>query len=312
RALEALPAAGRGPGGGPAAAELALLRRELSLVKGGLTRLLQDSGLDEELPPCLRDLRQQLCGRRVAATIVDELIAECCEEIRPRLGGAPSAAWLVALARAAMARQLLTRVRGLAPEELGRVITLLGPTGVGKTTSLAKLAAFLQKRGQSVGLISVDTFRLGAVAQIEEYGRRLSLPVRVVGARKELAQALSDLAGCDRILIDSMGRSARDFNGLAALFRLLRGLAGSPLLVLPAAVGEDDLLEILVHFRPFACRALLFTKLDETSGYGSILNGLTYAGLPLSFFADGQQVPDDFEVAGGERLADLLLDLTAE
>jgi flagellar biosynthesis protein FlhF len=119
------------------------------------------------------------------------------------------------------------------------------------------------------------------------------------------------VADCERVLIDTIGRSGRDQPGLAALYRLLQGVGGDRLLVLPAALREEDLLDNLVSFRTFRARALLFTKLDETGNYGSILNALSFSGLPLSFFTGGQRVPEDLEPASGERLVDLLLDIVA-
>ena len=286
------------------------LRQELSQVKGIMGRLLVGSGLNEGWSePCFAELLAQLLARKVSSEIAHDLLTKTHLEIGGQLVLGKPDSWLMALAKAALARQLMGRVEVLKRAEMARVITLVGPTGVGKTTTLAKMAASFSELGERVALISVDTFRLGAAEQIKEYGRRLKAPVEIVKERRELLAALNSFAGFDRVLVDTMGRSARDHEGLTTLYRVLQVVTGDTFLVLPAALQEEDLLENLVHFRPFASRALLFTKLDETLCYGSILNGLSYARLPLSFFTDGQQVPDDLETASAERLADLLLDI---
>ncbi len=286
------------------------LHQELSQVKGIMGRLLVGSGLNEGWSePCFAELLAQLLARKVSPEIAHDLLTKTHLEIGGQLALGKPDSWLMALAKAALARQLMGRVEVLKRADMARVITLVGPTGVGKTTTLAKMAASFSELGERVALISVDTFRLGAAEQIKEYGRRLKAPVEIVKDRRELLAALNSFAGFDRVLVDTMGRSARDHEGLTTLYRVLKVVTGDTFLVLPAALQEEDLLENLVHFRPFASRALLFTKLDETLCYGSILNGLSYARLPLSFFTDGQQVPDDLETASAERLADLLLDI---
>ncbi len=286
------------------------LRQELSLVKGMMGRLLVGSGLNEGWDePCFTELLSQLLGCKVSSEIAQDLLTETYAEVGGQLPSGKTEKFIMALVKAVLARRLMGRVKVLMKTEMARIITLVGPTGVGKTTTLAKLAAMFIACGERVALISVDTFRLGAAEQILEYGRRLKAPVEIVQDQPGVRAALNNFSGFDRILVDSMGRSARDRDGLTALYRLLKGVSGDTFMVLPAALQEEDLLENLVQFRAFNCRALLFTKLDETRCYGSILNALSYARLPLSFFTDGQQVPDDLETASAERLADLLLDI---
>lgn len=285
------------------------LQRELHSVKGMMGRLLVGSGLNEGWSHSgFSDLLNQLLARKVSSEIAYDLLTRTQLELSDNaaLKKQPETS-VNELLKAALAGVVMRQVKILQRSQMARVITLVGPTGVGKTTTLAKLAAAFAGAGERVALISVDTYRLGAAAQTLEYGRRLKMPVEIVKDRKELLAALNGFAGFDRILVDTMGRSIRDRKGLAELCRVLKVVVGNTFLVLPVGIQEDDLLENLVHFRPFGCTALLFTKLDETSCYGSILNGLRYAQIPLSFFTNGQKVPDDIEIASAERLADLLL-----
>ncbi len=294
-----------------AAADLARLQRELNSVKGMMGRLLVGSGLNESWSCSgFNELLNQLLLRKVSSEIAYDLLTRTQQELNDSAALKQGSEKFVAeLLKAALAGVIMRQVRVLAGREMARVITLVGPTGVGKTTTLAKLAALFAKAGERVALISVDTYRLGAAAQTLEYARRLKMPVEIVRDRKALLAALNGFAGFDRVLLDTMGRSIRDHKGLAELCRVLKVVIGDTFLVLPAGIQEEDLLENLVHFRAFGGKALLFTKLDETACYGSILNGLYYAKLPLSFFTNGQKVPADIEIASAERLADLLLDI---
>ncbi len=292
-------------------ADFERLQRELHSVKGMMGRLLVGSGLSESWShSSFADLLNQLLARKVSSEIAYDLLTQTQLELSDvaSLKKQPET-FVNELLKAALAGVMMRQVKVLKRVEMARVITLVGPTGVGKTTTLAKLAAAFARVDERVALISVDTYRLGAAAQTLEYGRRLKMPVEIVKNRRELLAALNGFAGFDRVLIDTMGRSIRDRKGLAELCRVLKVVVGDTFLVLPASIQEEDLLENLVHFRPFGGTSLLFTKLDETSCYGSILNGVRYAQMPLSFFTNGQKVPDDIEIASAERLADLLLDI---
>lgn len=299
------------PGGRPAgfsaSAGYRELRQEVVLMKKTLNRLLEATGFPGEwtaggvLTECyqqllLKGLHEEVC-RSLIDRVVNQLPAEKLVSKEMAIG--------------CLARQIIDDVPLLKNDQMGRLVTLIGPTGVGKTTTVAKLAAFFgHEKKETVGLISVDTFRLGATAQIREYARRLEVPVRVVKSSAAMEQALEEFSSRDRIIIDTMGRSHHDEKGLQALQQILpanRELTS--LLVVPAGIQEDDLLDVLVQFRRFAYEALLFSKLDETTCHGILLRGCQLARLPMSFFTTGQLVPEDMEEASGERVASLLLDL---
>ncbi|MGB9498911.1 MAG: flagellar biosynthesis protein FlhF [Dissulfuribacterales bacterium] len=295
------------PAGFFASAGYRELHQEVVLMKKMLNRLLETTGFPGEWDASgvLADLYQQLLVKGIheeaCRSLLDRVVAQLPAE-------KPASREMVI---GCLAQQIIDDVPLLKVDQIGRLVTLVGPTGVGKTTTVAKLAAFFSRdRNEEIGLISVDTFRLGATAQIREYARRLEVPVRVVKSHAAMEQALEEFSSMDRVIIDTMGRSHHDEKGLQALQQILpANQEMTSLLVVPAGIQEDDLLDVLVQFRRFAYGALLFSKLDETTCHGILLRGCQLARLPLSFFTTGQLVPEDMEEASGERVASLLLDL---
>jgi len=284
------------------------LRQEVASMRKMLNRLLETTGFPGEWAGggVLAEFYQQLLFKGLH----EEVCRSLFDRVVNQLSVVKSASREMAIG--CLARQIIDDVPLLKVDQIGRLVTLLGPTGVGKTTTVAKLAAFFShEKNEKVGLISVDTFRLGATAQIREYARRLEVPVRVVKNHAAMEQALEEFRSRDRIIIDTMGRSHHDEKGLQALRQILpANREATALLVVPAGIQEDDLLDVLVQFRRFAYEALLFSKLDETTCYGMLLRGCQLARLPMSFFTTGQLVPEDMEEASGERVASLLLDLS--
>lgn len=194
----------------------------------------------------------------------------------------------------------------------GRPLTLalVGPTGVGKTTTVAKLAAAYKLRhGKRVGLVTVDTYRIAAVEQLRTYAQIIGLPLKVVVSPEEIGGACDSLRDCDVIVIDSAGRSQHDGDRLDELSRFMDGAAPHEThLVLSAAAAEGVLLRAADRFRVARPDRAILTKLDEMVHFGSILNFARRTELPLSFVTTGQEVPDHIEIANAERLARRVLD----
>lgn len=194
------------------------------------------------------------------------------------------------------------------------VAALVGPTGVGKTTTLAKLAAhFRLREHRRVALVTVDTFRIGAVEQLRTYAEIMELPVEVVASPSEMAAALDRLADNDVILVDTPGRSPHDSVKLLELRKILA--AAQPhetLLTLSAAGGGESLATAARAFGRVGATSLILTKLDESIGAGAAQLGqlpdwLAAGQLPLSYTTHGQNVPDDIRPAAASRLAELLV-----
>lgn len=190
-----------------------------------------------------------------------------------------------------------------------RRIALVGPTGVGKTTTLAKLAASLRlERGCAVGLLAADTYRIGAVEQLRNYARILNVPLRVIRTPDDVDPALEALEHCDVILIDTPGRSQRDKQNISELQELLAAFAPDEThLALSAAAAPKVLREGLSAFGGIGADTLLFTKLDEAASFGPLLAIGRDAGRPIGWVTTGQGVPDDLGPARDAGLPEKLL-----
>ena len=216
-----------------------------------------------------------------------------------------------------LARMLMkiVRVTGGLRAESGqqKVVALVGPTGVGKTTTVAKLASEqLLKHKKQVALITVDTFRIAAVEQLKVYARIMGLPISVVNTKNELRQALASHAQADVVLIDTGGRSQRDELQMSELRKLFGGEENVELAVTLSSTTKDaDLTDITRRFGELPIGQVLFTKLDESTTYGSMFNHAIRFKMPIGYLATGQKVPEDIEVASKERLVDLVLNISA-
>jgi flagellar biosynthesis protein FlhF len=186
-----------------------------------------------------------------------------------------------------------------------RVAALVGPTGVGKTTTIAKLAAnYRLRERQRVGLITVDTYRIAAVDQLRTYAEIIDLPMEVVSTPREMRRAVDRLANLDLVLLDTAGRSPRDEVRIQELKSMLaEARADEVHLVLSAVAGENALTRTVEKFREVGVTALTLTKLDEVTGLGGLLPLMRRSRLPLSYVTHGQNVPDDIAAADRRRLA---------
>ena len=186
---------------------------------------------------------------------------------------------------------------------------LVGPTGAGKTTTLAKLAAhFALSQGRSTALITVDTYRLAAADQLKAYARLMGLELTVAFNRDELRQALRENSDKEVILLDTAGRSQHHLLNMNELKMLVREVEGlKHWLVLPATTKDQDMASACEKFMEVGLNGLIFTKLDETVCYGPLINQVLQYRLPVAYLTAGQRVPEDIEPATQERLLRLVL-----
>jgi flagellar biosynthesis protein FlhF len=186
-----------------------------------------------------------------------------------------------------------------------RILVLVGPTGVGKTTTIAKLAAVYgigssAVKPISVRIITIDAYRIGAKQQIETYGNIMGIPVSSVESYEELKKTIALCAGeVDLILIDTIGKSPRDSIKLAEMKELLSvcGSQAEVHLAVCASTKSSDIHEIIQQFEPFNYRSVVVTKLDETIRVGNIISALKEKGKSISYITDGQSVPADIHKA---------------
>lgn len=190
-----------------------------------------------------------------------------------------------------------------------RIVALIGPTGVGKTTTIAKLAAnFSLLEKKRVGLITIDTYRIAAVEQLKTYAEIIGVPLEVVFSLDDLRTAIKRLAGCDVVFIDTAGRSPRNDGQLEDLARYLKAAAPDEIiLVLSVTSDGEDLVQVYDSFNVERIDKVIFTKLDETTRYGSILSVLQRRKGPISYITNGQNVPDDIEIPDEDKLARMIL-----
>ncbi|RPJ07974.1 MAG: flagellar biosynthesis protein FlhF [Spirochaetaceae bacterium] len=195
------------------------------------------------------------------------------------------------------------------PAEKPKVMIVVGPTGVGKTTTIAKLAALygIESNGKKtlkVRIITIDNYRIGAKKQIEIYGEIMRIPVSSAENDADIKKLLALYQDSDLILIDTIGKSQRDYKKLAEMREILDG-AGTKAevhLTVSATTKIRDLEEVFKQFEPFGYTRVIITKLDETSQIGNIVSVLSKKNKPVSYITDGQKVPQDIEEATVTRL----------
>lgn len=189
------------------------------------------------------------------------------------------------------------------------VMVLVGPTGVGKTTTIAKLAGkFSLVDKKKVGLITIDTYRIGAVEQLKTYADIMNIPFRVVLTIKEMEKAITDLSDCDIILVDTTGRSSKNTMQISELRAFIEKTKTDNIhLVMSSTTKNKDIELIIEGYKPLNYNNIIITKLDETTTYGSVLNILEIGKKPLSYVTTGQNVPDDIKRLTDSEVSKLVL-----
>ena len=276
--------------------------REVSELRRLVEAVLSRTG---ELPDTseLAHLRDLLRRQEVE----DEIIADLLGRFRSR-PGAEQARDAGAL-RSALVDLIASRIRTAGDGRPARVIALIGPTGVGKTTTIAKLAAnFKLRHNRRVGLITIDTYRIAAVDQLKTYADIIDVPLRAVLTPEELREAIAAMKAMDVILIDTAGRSQNDRLRLGQLRKFLE-VAGpdETHLVVSATANRACTRGILGQFLPLGANRIILSKLDEADCYGPVLNVAAWSSVAVSYVTIGQEVPDDIVAADARRLAQCIV-----
>ncbi len=288
---------------------------ELARIKELLGRLLSRQRFDTggNLGGPFRDLYEELLHRDVLEPLAYEAVAALRDT--QSVGDAPYEELQVAVGnRLSGMVKGVDSALGIPP---GSVVAFVGPTGVGKTTTLAKLAAHHRVAcGKNVVILSTDTYRIAAAEQLRTYAEIIGVPCEVALTPADLTRALGRYRDADLIFLDTTGRSPRDemaigeIRSFLAIARERLLSAARPVethLVLSATAKGDDLLEATRRFAPLGPDRLTFTKIDETQSYGPLLNVSVLSDLPVAYLTTGQEVPDDIEEASPERIAHLVM-----
>jgi flagellar biosynthesis protein FlhF len=296
------------PGAGKAI--IRVVTEEIADLKVLVTKLVNDNRQAQlpEIPAELLTHYLYLIENEVAAEIARDIVQTLKRELRPEM-----------LAQEHYVREKLSeQIEKLMPVAAPivrkntpgpHVIALIGPTGVGKTTTLAKLAASLKlNQKYRVGLITLDTYRIAAIDQLKKYAEIIGAPVKVVSSADSLAEAMSAMRHFDFILIDTAGRSPNDVMKLNELRSLLTTISPDEVhLVLSSTSGQSCVDLAVRRFSEVRVDKIIFTKLDEAAHVGVVLNVIKNVKKSLSYITTGQNVPDDIEVGRGRVLAQRLL-----
>ena len=284
---------------------------DLQAMVEALCRRTQRSGL-HDLPEELFHLYTRL----IDAELSEELARELVERVRDEAAAGELADPLLVEARVARMIEEDVAVSGPLRIEPGRrrLVALVGPTGVGKTTTIAKLAAhFRLREKRQVGLITVDTYRIAAVEQLRTYADIIDLPMQVVSTPREMREAVERMAHLDLVLLDTAGRSPSDEIKIQELKSFLTEAAADEVhLVLSSVTGAGTLERTAQRFATVGVTSLILTKLDEAMSLGNLLPLLRSSKLPLSYLTDGQNVPDDIAPAERGRLVRRIMGVPRE
>ncbi len=289
--------------------DLTPLQRELKELKSLLYNVMRSqtplSG--KGLSPALLAHFQRLKDTGMDESVAAKLIQIADQKLDEK---AKENSEIVARSLLAMIRQSID-VAGELKLTRGktRILALAGPTGVGKTTTLAKLAAHaaLQLRA-GVALITLDTYRIAAVEQLKTYAKIMEIPIQVALTLNELRQAVQFHQDKELILIDTAGHSQRDAAHMDNLRQFLADQDDIEVhLALSATTKSSDLNDIIARFEQLKPGCLVFTKLDETNSYGALFTQIVKSKKPVSFVTTGQNVPEDLEFASRDLLAGLFM-----
>ncbi|MBD3174590.1 MAG: flagellar biosynthesis protein FlhF [Armatimonadia bacterium] len=285
---------------------LADMRRALELVASrdqeaaSLVRGRVSEGLVEPFKALVRAGVDEACAARILHEFADGD------------GGPNGDLEPQATARTALAQVLRASgpILGSGKQSGGKIVAMVGPTGVGKTTTIAKLAAqYALIADKKVGLLTVDTYRVAAVEQLRTFAEIMALPIEVASSPEEARGKLSVLSSRDLVLVDTAGRSHNAEDRIEELQRLMEAIEPDEIhLVLSAGTKPADLTAAGREFGRLGVNRLVFTKVDETSECGGMATLAHEMGLPVSYITHGQKVPEDIQVAEADGLASLVLE----
>jgi len=285
---------------------------QLSRLHAMVETLSRQGRIDHLLPDLPGELipaYARLVEAEIPEVLARRLVRYVADNLEPDQAGSPASLQAALCEAVEQCIPIAPPIRAVVGTR--RMVALVGPTGVGKTTTVAKLAAnFKLVHGLRVGLITVDTYRIAAVEQLKTYAEIIDLPLAVANDPGQMHQAVEELGAVDMVFIDTAGRSPRDEVKIRELADFMAQARPDEVhLVLSAGAAERSLRSAVERFALVRADRLILTKLDEAEGLGAILGVLGQANRPVSYLTTGQAVPDDIEPADCKRLARLILGL---
>jgi flagellar biosynthesis protein FlhF len=299
------------PSRGQVSGQVDPLRKEMAAIRDLVQSLVTESrrAHGPAGPGELAELYTMLLQNEVAESLAGDLVDQVRKSVRPEALTDPAA---VRQHLAGLLESLIRvegPIRPVRKRDRPYVVALIGPTGVGKTTTIAKLAAsFKLRQHLKVGLITIDTYRIAAVDQLRTYAGILDVALKVVITPAELKRKLAELAHCDVVLIDTAGRSQHDTLRLNELKAFLAVAVPDETHLVLSCVGQPScLVDVIQQFAALRFNRVILTKLDEAVHFGILLTVLAKAEHGLSYVTTGQDVPDDIEIGEPRRLAKMIL-----
>lgn len=281
------------------------LHRELGELKTLLKGLQLRNGIESDY---FGQLKKALQKTELNDSVIKKLIADL------KNNGSLEGELLAGLKGSAGGEVKKSIIRLLEPLykniEQGAIMAFIGPTGVGKTTTLAKLVAqFALFRNKKAALLTIDTYRIGAVEQLKTYSEIIGVPLNVVNTPEELKDTLQRHRDKEAIFIDTAGRSAKNKEQVLELQRFIDMIPGRRdiFLTLSATTKGKDLSKIIEEYRRLKFNKLIITKIDETLNLGCIVNVADQAGMPVVYVTNGQNVPEDIGELCPEKAAGMVL-----
>lgn len=284
--------------------EIFEIKSMLHTVLAGINSKPVD-GVDTALSKDLNDFKSYLIAQEIETGLLSKIIVELVDIIKEHSQDEVEKEIIYREFQKVIQNYITDQGQGT----ISNVVFFVGPTGVGKTTTIAKLAAnFSLNEGKTVGLISADTYRIAAVEQLKTYCNILNIPMEIIYESSEVNEAINRLKEKDIILVDTAGRSHKNENQIKELAQLLNEVEEKEIyLVVSCTTKDKDLKEIIKAYEFIDNYKIIFTKLDEATTVGSILNVAYETKRPISYITTGQSVPDDIEILDVHKVAELLL-----
>lgn len=268
--------------------DISAMGSEITALKGMMQTLLKATGVEvaRENP-----LRKALLEQGLKASLVDLILSKLGEK-----------------ASLQSVKGLLSKVVHADPHMPKQIQIVVGTTGVGKTTTIAKLAArAVLNEELKVGLITLDTYRIGAVEQGRIYAKILGVPFLSVTSPEEFKRAVIQLRDKDLVLVDTVGRSAASDEHVVQLKEYCAGVPMAKILAMPVATRDSEMEKVMHTFAPLSIDRMIFTKADEAVTAGTVLSHNLLYRTPIAYITNGQRVPEDIAPASPEMIISMCL-----